>query len=147
MRTKCFHWRTIAVAVAMFCAATARAQSSRISQPVDNRQRTALAGNLHPKALAAALRGNDLGRVAPSLALPYITLTLARSAEQQADLEKLLQEQQTPGSPNYHRWLTPEEFGQRFGASDADVGKITQWLEEQGLQIVSVARGRSWIAA
>ena len=56
-------------------------------------------------------------------------------------------EQQTPGSPNYHHWLTPEEYGQRFGVSDADLGKITQWLQEQGLQVTSVARGRNWIVA
>jgi len=131
------------MAAAIYCAASAAAQTSRITQPVDNRPRTVLAGNLHPKALAA----NDQGRVAPSLAIPYITLTLAPSASQQADLEKLLVEQQTPGSANYHHWLTPEEYGQRFGVSDADIGKVTQWLQEQGLQVVSIARGRRWIAA
>jgi uncharacterized protein (TIGR03437 family) len=145
MRPKCPNSWTVAVA-AIFCAASALAQSSRITQNVDNRQRTALAGNIHPKALAAATAGNDQGRVTPSLAIPYITVTLAPSASQQADLEKLLTEQQTPGSRNYHRWLTPEEYGQRFGVGDADLSKITQWLQEQGLQIVSVARGRSWIA-
>ncbi len=138
-----------------FCAASAMAQDNiaqaratpaRITQAIDNRQRLVLAGNIHPKASAAALAGNDRGRVAPSLELPYITLTLAPSASQQADLEKLLVEQQTPGSPNYHRWLTPEEYGQRFGVNDADLSKIKQWLQQQGLQIVAVARGRSWIA-
>ena len=143
MRTECFDSRTAAIVAAIFCAASATAQTSRILQPVDNRQRTVLAGNLHPKALAA----NDRGRVAPSLAISYITLTLASSASQQADLERLLVEQQTPGSANYHHWLTPEEYGQRFGVSDADIGKVTQWLQEQGLQVVSVARGRLWIAA
>ena len=103
MRTECFDSRTAAIVAAIFCAASASAQTSRILQPVDNRQRTVLAGNLHPKALAA----NDRGRVAPSLAISYITLTLASSASQQADLERLLVEQQTPGSANYHHWLTP----------------------------------------
>jgi uncharacterized protein (TIGR03437 family) len=129
------------------CAAVVSAQADRVTQTVDSRQRTVVTGNVHPKALAAAIAGNDQGRVAPSLEMPYITLTLAPSASQQADLEKLLVQQQTPGSPNYQRWLTPEEYGQRFGVSDADLGKITQWLQQQGLQVVSVARGRNWIAA
>src|ERR1700735_3379456 len=103
MRTKCFHSCTALVA-ALACVAGAMAQSSRITQTVDNRQRASLSGNIHPQALAAALAGNDQGRVSPSLAMPYITLTLAPSASQQADLEKLLVEQQTPGSPDYHRW-------------------------------------------
>ena len=141
MRTKSLG-AFIAWVLATFCSAGAMAQTNRITQPVDNRLRTVLTGNLHPKALPA----NDQGRVAPSLAMPYITLTLAPSANQQADLEKLLVEQQTPGSPNYHHWLTPEEYGQRFGVSDADLSKITQWLQQQGLQVVSVARGRNWIA-
>jgi subtilase family serine protease len=36
-------------------------------------------------------------------------------------LESLLAEQQEPSSPNYHRWLTPEEFGNRFGAASEDL--------------------------
>jgi uncharacterized protein (TIGR03437 family) len=131
----------------MFLAANGLAQTSRVTQPVNNAQRTLLPGNIHPKALAAAQAGNDQGRVSPSLPLPYITLTLAPSTSQQADLQKLLAEQQTPGSPNYHRWLTPEEYGQRFGVSEADIGKITQWLQQQGLKVISVARGNGWIAA
>ncbi len=147
MRRNCFHsWIALCV-VAVLCAASASAQSSRITQAVNNRERAVLSSNVHPKALAAALAGNDQGRVAPSLAIPYITLVLAPSASQQADLEKLLPEQQTPGSPNFHHWLTPEEYGERFGASDADIGKITEWLQEQGLQVVSVARGKNWISA
>jgi biotin operon repressor len=31
--------------------------------------------------------------------------------------------------------------------NDADIGKVIQWLQEQGLQVVSIARGRRWIAA
>jgi subtilase family serine protease len=123
-------------------AVSAEAQPSRVTQTVDEAQRTVLNGHLHPKALAA----NDLGRVAPSLSIPYITLTLAPSASQQADLEKLLVAQQTVGSPSYRQWLSPEEYAQRFGASEADIAKITQWLQGQGLQVLNVARGRNWIA-
>jgi uncharacterized protein (TIGR03437 family) len=143
MRTSCSCWCTTAVLLTVSCAGTALAQSDRITRPIDNRDRTALAGNLHPKALAI----NDQGRVSPSLEISYITLTLPPSASQQADLNKLLTEQQTPGSPNYHHWLTPEEYGQRFGASDADIAKITDWLQQQGLHVGALARGRGWIAA
>lgn len=140
MRTKYSSY--VAVVVALLGPATASAQRSRITQPVDNQQRTVLSGNIHPRILIAT----DEGRAAPSLEMPYITLTLASSAAQEADLQQLLMEQQTPGSPNYHQWLTPEEFAQRFGVSDADLNTISQWLQSQGLQIVSVARGRRWIA-
>jgi uncharacterized protein (TIGR03437 family) len=78
--------------------------------------------------------------------LSYVRLTLGPSPAQQADLERLLAEQQTPGSPNYHRWLTPEQFGQRFGPSDSDVAQITTWLQNQGMTVTYVGRGRGWIA-
>src|SRR5258707_15381013 len=71
---------------------------------------------------------------------------LAQSENQQADLDQLLAEQQNPYSPNYHRWLEPEEYAQRFGVSSDDLNKITAWLEGQGLSIAAVARGRNWIA-
>jgi uncharacterized protein (TIGR03437 family) len=129
-------------AAAIICASSGLAQSNRITQTVDNSRRTVLAGHLHPKALAA----NDQGRVAPSLPMSYVALTLAPTPGQQADLDKLLAAQQTQGSPSYRQWLTPEQYAQRFGVSDADIGKITQWLEGQGLKVLSVARARNSIA-
>src|ERR1700722_12372147 len=139
MRLKCLD---LCAAATIICTASASAQSSRITQSVDKGQRTMLAGHLHPKAQLA----DDQGRVAPSLPMSYITLTLAPSATQQADLEKLLIAQQTKGSPSYQQWLTPEEYAQRFGVSDDDIGKITQWLKGEGLTVVSVARARNWVA-
>jgi len=126
----------------MICAAGGFAQTSRITQTVDNSHRTTLVGHLHPKAQAS----NDQGRVYPSLPMSYITLTLAPSASQQAELEKLLIAQQTKGSPSYRQWLTPEEYAQRFGVSSDDISKINLWLEGQGLKVLSVARGRNSIA-
>ena len=131
------------VVSAIVCSTSALAQTSRIAPAVDNSQRRILGGQRHPRAHDA----DDRGRVEPSLSMPYITLTLAPSAAQQADLEKLLADQQTKDSPSYRQWLTPEEYAQRFGVSDADIAKITQWLEGQGLKVVSVARARNWIAA
>jgi hypothetical protein len=132
MCSKCL----VSCLVAIVCAANGWAQASRITQTIDSSRPATLAGHLHPKAQAAA----DQGRVAPSLPLPYITLTLAPAASQQADLQELLSAQQTKGNSDYHHWLTPEEYAHRFGLSDADIDKITQWLTGQGLKVLSVAR-------
>jgi uncharacterized protein (TIGR03437 family) len=123
-------------------AATANAQPSRISQRIDNTRRTVLTGHVRPQARPE----NDQGRVSPSLMLPYVTLALAPSDAQVAELEQLLADQQTPGSPDYHRWLTPEQYAQRFGVSDADISQISGWLQSQGLTVASTARARNWIA-
>jgi len=88
----------------------------------------------------------DQGPVDPSLKLGYITLVMEPSESQQAALEKLLEEQQNPSSPNYHRWLTPEEFGDRFGLNRSDYAEVVSWLESQGFHVENRARARNWVA-
>src|SRR5450755_3562190 len=101
-----------ALVIAALCllAAAADAQQSRISKAVDNQQRFVLNGHIHPKARPE----DDQGRVAPSLPMSYVTLILAHSDSQRADLAELLLDQQNPNSPYYHRWLTPEQYADRF---------------------------------
>jgi uncharacterized protein (TIGR03437 family) len=125
-----------------FVAVTASAQPSRITGPVNNQSRVTLAGHLHPKALAQF----DQGRVEPALELTYMTLTIPPSSAQQTALNELLIAQQTQGSASYHQWLTPDQFAERFGASQSDINTISNWLRSQGLTVISVARGRNSIA-
>jgi subtilase family serine protease len=61
----------------------------------------------------------------------------------QAGLEALMQAQQTPGSPQYHAWLTPTQFAERFGPSAADVASVESTLLKAGLSITT-ARPRSF---
>ncbi len=124
------------------CGTAWAAQPDRIAGTVDNSQTVVLKGAVHPQAQPQY----DKGPVDPSMKLPFITLLIEPSASQQAALQRLLAEQQDPSSPNYHKWLTPEQFGQRFGLNNTDVAKITHWLRSQGFSIVQVARGRDWIA-
>ncbi len=117
------------------------AQPDRISTSLENAQRVTLRGNLHPRAISR----NDLGPVEPGFALEGLTLHLAPTSAQQADLQTLLAQQQDPGSPHFHKWLTPEEYADRFGASPADVSKISAWLESRGFAVDHTARARNQI--
>jgi uncharacterized protein (TIGR03437 family) len=67
------------------------------------------------------------------------------SAEQEAAIERLLADQQNPASPHYHEWLTLEEYGERFGISSNDLGRVSDWVQAQGFRIDAVARSRTWI--
>ncbi len=69
-------------------------------------------------------------------------LILKRPGTQEQALEQFLTDVQTPGTASYHRWLTPEEFGQRFGAADSDVAALTAWLESHGFTVSKVHPGR-----
>ena len=72
-------------------------------------------------------------------------LGLKRTPEQDAALATLLREQQDPTSANYHKWITPQEFGARFGPSDHDVQAVTSWLQSHGFQSVEVSPSRTVI--
>ena len=88
-----------------------------ITQAVDDGQVTRLKGNTHP----LARREFDLGTAPATLPMQRMLLVLKRSPEQQQALRKLLDDQQDRHSPNYHKWLSPEQFGQKFGPTDADM--------------------------
>jgi subtilase family serine protease len=125
----------------LLAAAQAAKVPARITQPVDLENLVTLRGNTHPLARPEY----DQGAAPDSLPTERILLVLQRSAEQEAALRNLLDEQQIKSSPNYHMWLTPEQFGQQFGPADADIQAVTDWLTSQGFQVSHVAAGRTVI--
>jgi len=114
---------------------------ARITQKIDEAKLVQLKAHVHPLARAEF----DRGVVADSQPMNRMMLVLKRSDEQEKTLRALLADQQTRNSRNYHAWLTPAQFGQQFGAADADVQKITGWLAENGFKDVRVAPGNMFI--
>jgi pseudomonalisin len=103
--------------------------------------RVTLPGHVHPLARAES----DVGPADPELAMRRIVLVLRRRPGAEAELRRLLEAQQDPASPSYHAWLTPEEFGRRFGLASEQVGAVVDWIRREGLSVDEVARGRGWI--
>src|SRR5271155_1078068 len=101
------------------------AQPDRITGPIDSSSTVALAKSLHPKAQPQY----DQGAVDPAMKLTYITMLMAPSQSQQKSLDQLLAQQQDRSSPLYHKWLTPQQFADRFGLSQSDLNKVTGWLK------------------
>ncbi|HZD31241.1 MAG TPA: protease pro-enzyme activation domain-containing protein, partial [Candidatus Angelobacter sp.] len=116
-------------------------QQRRIVQPVNDGNMVRLAGTVHPRLASAT----DQGAVSPTMQLHGMRLVFSRSPQQQTALDQLLAEQQDPNSANYHKWLTPEEFGAQFGLAQADIVTLSAWLTAQGFTVDSVARGRDFI--
>ena len=114
---------------------------SLITAPVDESKLTVLRGNTHPLARPQY----DQGLAPASLPMDRMMLVLKSSPEQVAALQTLLAQQTDKTSPNYHRWLTPQEFGQQFGVSDEDLQTITTWLESRGFQSIKISNGRNAI--
>jgi subtilase family serine protease len=71
-----------------------------------------------------------------------IQLQLSSSPEQQAALEQLLAGQQDSAVPHFQEWLTPEQFGERFGPAQQDLDAVVGWLEDNGFHVDEIGRGR-----
>ncbi|MGA6956195.1 MAG: protease pro-enzyme activation domain-containing protein, partial [Candidatus Acidiferrales bacterium] len=117
------------------------APRSLITAPIDESKLTVLRGNTYPLARAKY----DQGPAPASLEMDRMLLVLKSSPQQVAALQTLLAEQADKSSPNYHKWLSPQQFGAQFGASEDDVQKVTAWLQSHGFQSIKVANGRNVI--
>src|SRR5467141_2082986 len=122
-------------------AAQTAAVPARITQAIDETQLVRLHGNVHPLARPEF----DQGIVSDATPMNRMLLLLQRSPEQQAALSKFMDEQLSKDSTNFHKWLTPEQFGKQFGPADADIQTVTDWLTRQGFQEIKVGGGRTAI--
>ncbi len=113
----------------------------RITQAVDETKLTLLKGNTFPLARPEF----DRGPAPASQMMETMMLGLKRSPAQEAALDKLMAEQLDKSSPNFHKWLTPVEFGKQFGPADQDIQIVTSWLESHGFQSVELSNGRTVI--
>jgi subtilase family serine protease len=136
-------WICGAAGALLLASVTLGAQSpaARIQAEVDSSQLTPIQGSENAMARTAA----DMGRMQADARLSGITLRFNRSAAQEAALDALMAAQQNPASPQYHQWLTPDQFAARFGVAQSDIDKVESWLQQQGFAIDGINRSRTAI--
>ena len=110
--------------------------SAPLREPVDESSLTVLKGNRHPLAIPS----NDRGEARPDLPMERMLLVLKRDPGLESALERLITEQQDKSSPRFHDWLSPEQFGERFGHSKSDLQTLTAWLKSHGFRVNRIAR-------
>ncbi|MGB9120013.1 MAG: S53 family peptidase, partial [Candidatus Angelobacter sp.] len=108
---------------------------------INEADRITLHGNVHPLARAEF----DRGSANAAMPMNRMVLLLSVRPDAQASLQQVLADQQDPKSPSYHQWLTPQEFGLRFGPTDQDIADASNWLKKFGFSIDEVGNGRMWI--
>jgi pro-kumamolisin-like protein/Big-like domain-containing protein len=123
---------------ASFGQTTATLSVPRVLGPVSESQMAPLSNSTLPIARASI----DRGRVPDSTPTGHMLMVLKRSEAQQKALDALLAAQKDPKSPSYHKWLTPEQFGAKFGVADADVEAVASYLAGQGFQVGRVFRNK-----
>jgi pseudomonalisin len=84
----------------------------------------------------------DLGAADPTLPAQSMVRVLGASPAQENDLAQFLRNVQARGRPEYHHWLTPQAFGERFGVEPSDLAAIRTWLRSKGFQLEPQSAGR-----
>jgi hypothetical protein len=115
---------------------------NRISNAIESSNMEPMRGTVHPLARPEF----EQGTVDSAKALQGMKVDFKRTEAQEADLQSLLQAQQTPGSADYHKWLTPAQFGQRFGMSASDLASVSAWLQQEGFTVTGVSQSRNSIS-
>jgi subtilase family serine protease len=85
-----------------------------------------------PFAGATTPAAVDRGELASLDATP-LSVTIALHLPKLAEAESLLQSLSTKGDPQYHRFLTADQFVARFAPADTDVAKVVASLAKYGL--------------
>ena len=83
------------------------------------------------------------GRARPVGRLPQgqvLQLDLVLPVRDAAGLDRFLGEVYDPGSANYQRFVTPEEFTARFGPTAADYAAAVKFAQQSGLEVVGGSR-------
>jgi len=118
--------------------------AKRLRANITDSETFVLKGNTRPAVTSAIAQ--DLGPVSGSQPMPRMSLHFNLTAAQQKDLTQLLADQQNRRSPQYRKFLTPEEYASRFGMNSADIAKVSAWLENSGFSNVQVARGKTSVS-
>jgi subtilase family serine protease len=71
-----------------------------------------------------------------------LSLAISLPLRNEAELDELLQEIYDPQSPNYHRYLSVQEFSSRFGPAESDYAAVLNFAHANGLEVIDTAANR-----
>jgi len=112
--------------------AAALAGAFVVAGPISAASATASVAGTHPVwATAAADRGEVSGS-------STVTTTVYLAGQDPAAMTAYAAAVSDPANASYHRYLTPQQFQARYGASAQQISAIEAWLRGAGLSIKSV---------
>lgn len=121
---------TVVATTLLFGAAT---QAASLSTGAN---RLAVAGM--PEAVASG----QAVRIAPMAEMQSLKFALVLPLRNEAELDVLLKQLQDPHSPNFHRYLSVDEFTQRFSATQSDYAEVIRWANANGLKVIETTPNR-----
>ena len=131
---------TGAVGLGLSMAAMTGPPAAASPHPGPASHRIALRGTLAP----VKERAHRAGTVAGTSQVGFdLTLSLRNAVAAQA----FVQQVSSPGSAEFHHYLTDAQWVSRFGPAQAQVTKAEAWLRQQGFTVGSVAKDRLYVTA
>ena len=126
-------WRLMAgAATASLCLASAQSSYASTSWVTTHTQAIPL------------IQAKLLGAVDPAKAM---SVTVALQMQNPQALQDLVQQQATPGSPNFSKYITPAQFNAGYAPSFASVNAVKKYLTAAGLSNISVEGNRLFVTA
>lgn len=139
-------WRCGFTMIIRICGACLLCSSLAVSVPFAFSQRPHGIAALQQGSAAKVYARYDIGELPDTAALRPMHLMLAQTLAKKNALTALTIAQQDIHSDGYHRWISPEEFAQKFGAQQEDIEKLAAWLQSCGMKNIQLSRGHNMIS-
>ncbi|MGA9903686.1 MAG: protease pro-enzyme activation domain-containing protein, partial [Terriglobales bacterium] len=128
---------SILVALALWLSLNANAQLNRMGG-------LALEGSGSQSRGGAFANVQNLGPEDPS---KLITVTVWLNQHNKAALDELVRQMYEPGSPNYHHFLTHEQYRSQFAPSAAEAAQVRDYLTAHSFTVTSVDKFSHYLVA
>jgi Pro-kumamolisin, activation domain len=128
----------IALGLVLFSPVFGDFSRDLIVKPIDETRLVTIGRSVRVEAIPA----NDRGPVPDDFPLPHMLLQLKRSPAMESELAQYIDQLTDKKSPNFRKWLTAEEIGEKYGPSQQDLNTITHWLESHGFSVYGIHPNR-----
>jgi subtilase family serine protease len=129
--------RAISAAVALQRLAVAMCAASLFFVAAQAEQRPTLTSHV-----PAAVSSGVVPRVGRVPAAQHLSLAISLPLRNQSELTDLLQQLYDPHSPEYHQYLSVQEFTGRFGPTEADYAALLRFARTHHLAVMNAAPNR-----
>ena len=99
-----------------------------------------IAGNTPPARQNATFTGHKISN-------DVLEIVVGLKMRDEHALDSLIARQQDSASPDYHHWITPDDFVRRFAPTQSDVNNVIAYLASQGLSVLQVTPNHMLIQA
>jgi subtilase family serine protease len=124
--------RNVSFVVASLLLIAVSLLAMRVAVRADQNSRTLLSGHEVPLIQQAHLVQN-------TNPTQQLNLSIGMQLRNSSDLDSLLSAIYDPNSPQYHQYLTPDQFNQLFAPTSDQVQQVVSYLQSQGMTVTSVA--------